>query len=240
MNARGKLTNAEEALLTPRQRAWLPPVGPLGYGVGILLYAALWIVMKLGFRLGVTHAERLPPRQRQVLYAANHASYLDPFALLAALGYRRLRRSRWAANSNIVFANPFNRLVCRAAQVMPVERQALSGANLAMIAAALARGWHLIAFPEGHRSPTGALQPLHRGMGVMARRFNLPIVPLWIEGTFEAMPPGAPWPRWCRRLQVHVGAAATPAELEAAGRGATPEERITDGLRARLELLRPG
>ena len=48
----------------------------------------------------------------------------------------------------------------------------------------------IILFPEGTRSKNGGLQPLKKGATNLAYHLKLPIVPAYIQGTFEAMPKG--------------------------------------------------
>jgi len=45
-------------------------------------------------------------------------------------------------------------------------------------------------FPEGGRSRTGELLPVKQGFCMIAKRTRAPILPMAIEGTFAAWPPG--------------------------------------------------
>ena len=69
---------------------WLTPTGPGLTLLGLLLYAINWFVMRALFRLDVRGIENLPVGGAFVI-APNHASYLDPFAIAAALPLSRLR-----------------------------------------------------------------------------------------------------------------------------------------------------
>ena len=66
--------------------------------------------------------------------------------------------------------------------------------------------------PEGTRTPDGEVRPLKPGFCAIARRCELPLVPLALDGPFDA------WPRQ-RRLprpavvHVHFGQPITPAEV---------------------------
>jgi len=59
-------------------------------------------------------------------------------------------------------------------------------------------------FPEGGRSPTGALQPAKRGVGLLAMKAGVPIVPVGLVGTDQALPRGARWIR-CAPVTVRIG-----------------------------------
>lgn len=50
-------------------------------------------------------------------------------------------------------------------------------------------------FPEGCRTLDGSLLPFRNGIGVLATELDVPIVPVWIQGTYEAWPIGQLLPR---------------------------------------------
>ena len=52
-----------------------------------------------------------------------------------------------------------------------------------------------LVFPEGQRSPNGELQPFRGGIGLMALRQRLPVVPIHLTGLFEVLSPQDSWPR---------------------------------------------
>lgn len=227
-----------ETVLGPEQARWLRPLGPLARALSWALSALIWAVMRLLFRLrveGVEHLEHLPGGGQLVL-APNHASVLDPFAVAAALGPGRMRKVYWGGWTGIAFTNPVLRLACRLGRVLPVtpERGALS--SLALGAAVLQRGDSLAWFPEGERSPSGTLQPFRPGLGMLLARFPAPLAPVYIHGSFEALPLGRRWPR-LHAITVVFGAPVESAELARQGAGKNESERITSALRDRVAAL---
>ena len=56
------------------------------------------------------------------------------------------------------------------------------------------RGHSLVWFPESWRSPDGKLQRFLPGVGHLLEH-PVPVIPAYIEGTFEAMPRDRSWPR---------------------------------------------
>lgn len=52
----------------------------------------------------------------------------------------------------------------------------------------LKNGMSLVIFPEGSRTFDGKMIPFKRGAFMLAGEFNLPVVPLTIDGSFKAMP----------------------------------------------------
>ena len=62
----------------------------------------------------------------------------------------------------------------------------------------------MVIYPEGSRSPDGQLQPGKPGIGMIAAAAGCPVVPALLEGTYEALPPGASWIR-VRPIRVIFG-----------------------------------
>jgi 1-acyl-sn-glycerol-3-phosphate acyltransferase len=122
-----------------------------------------------------------------VLVVANHQSYLDP--ILVAVGMPRPFHPM-ARNSLFRFG-PFARLI-RSLHAFPVQR---GTADLEAVREALRRleaGAVVLVFPEGTRTRDGSIGPLRGGPVAIAARAQVPIVPMVIDGAFEA------WPRWFR------------------------------------------
>ncbi len=140
------------------------------------------------FRLRVEGGETLP--QPPFLLCPNHVSYLDPFALAAALTRRQLGSTYWAGWTGLLFTSPLRRLFSRAAHVIPIDPDRAAAAGIALGSAVLARGHALVWFPEGALSPDGSLQRFQPGVGALVDQHPVPVVPVLITGTEVAFPPG--------------------------------------------------
>jgi long-chain acyl-CoA synthetase len=224
-------------LLSPAQARWLRPLGPGRALLSRGLFAVNAWLMRAVFRLRVEGREALP--EEPCVLAANHLSLLDPLAVSAALGWRRLARTYWGGWTGIAFRNPLMRAMSRLARVLPVEPERGIASSLALAAAVLERGDGLVWFPEGERSTSGELLPFRPGIGLLLHRFPRPAVPVYVHGTFEALPRGRHWPRR-RPVTVTFGPPLDPRRL--AGAGGSSEEaarRVVQGLRAAVAALRP-
>jgi long-chain acyl-CoA synthetase len=157
-----------------------------GNGLALAVYALDWLAMRTLFPVAVEGRQNLPAEGPFIL-VANHASYLDPPVLAAAIGLPRLRRVHWAGAASVLFGRRALDPVWRALKVFPVDErepaQALSTAR-----ALLARGECVVWFPEAWRTPDGNLQRFQPGIGVLAAGSAAPVVPAFIAGTFEALP----------------------------------------------------
>jgi 1-acyl-sn-glycerol-3-phosphate acyltransferase len=168
-------------------------------GKGRVLYVAGHAGLRLGFWLsgirvavrGAEHIQSVP-----AVYAGNHASNLEPPALFLALRslFPRLAVLYKAELRRV----PILVWVFDAAGFVPLERanpgQSLPAVNRA--ADALRAGKSFMIFPEGTRSPTGALLPFKKGGFVMAIAAEAPVVPVAISGARQAMRRGSVliWP----------------------------------------------
>jgi long-chain acyl-CoA synthetase len=228
------LEQPEEAL-SEHQKRWLKPQGPFLSATTRVLCAVNQVLMRVLFRLRVQGLKHVLD-QDSVIITPNHVSYLDALALAAALGYHGLRRTHWAGWTGVVFSNSLGRFISRVAQAVPIDSERAVSSSLAYGAAVLKRGKRLIWFPEGQRSKTGRLLPFKPGIGMLVEHFQAPVVPVFIKGTYEAMPIGTIVPR-LKPVTVVFGSALEAHELEQQGKGDRPRDRIVQALHERMEEL---
>ncbi len=69
----------------------------------------------------------------------------------------------------------------------------------------------MLVYPEGTRSEDGWVGKVRGGAGFLAAANRLPLVPLYVSGTFESMPRGRSWPR-PHPVTVYVGTPLHPEE----------------------------
>lgn len=159
----------------------VPPRGHL-----TLLGARLWARVALGgsgVQLRVEGAEQVP-RDTPVVFMANHESWLDIPALLAAIPVQ----VRFLAKRSLFFI-PFLGWAIWAMGFIPVDRRNRRKAVRSFDAAAarIRGGRSILVFPEESRSPDGTLQPFQRGGFLIAMKAGVPIVPVGLEGPRERL-----------------------------------------------------
>ena len=221
-------TLAERLRRFPRQ----PDITVYGLRTLAALVVRAWL--RLYHRLEIRGRGHLPVEGSFVL-AANHASHLDTLCLLAALPLSKLHRAFPAAAQDYFFVG-VPRLAAAAILVnaLPFARQTHIRQSLDLCRQLLGNpGNILILFPEGTRSTTGRVGEFRPGIGLLVAGVNVPVVPCYLSGAFEAWPKGKRLPR-PRRVQLRIGAprsyAALPAGRETAG-------RIADELREAVAAL---
>ena len=162
-----------------------------------LLRTACWFVLRLGFGLEVRGRHHLPRRGGFVL-ASHHVSFLDPVALIVACP----RRLVFLARAEL-FRMPWLGSFMRFMQTLPIDRRETE-TGLREAVRLLRRGRPVAIFPEGGRQLSGTIGTAKPGMGLLAAYAEVPVVPVLVKGTFEALPPGATWPRLAK-IRVAFG-----------------------------------
>lgn len=225
-----------EGAIDERQERWLEPLPGWAALLARGLFGLNRAVVRLLYRLEVRGVERLPEEGPMVI-APNHASYLDPFVVAAALPAELRERTFWGGWTGVAFQNPLVRTVSRLARAVPVDPERAAASSLAFAALALERGGNLVWFPEGRRSPTGELREFRPGIGMLLEAYDdVPAVPVHIAGTHAAWPPQSRFPR-PGRVRVTFGSARQPADLAELGEGEETRARIASGLHARVREL---
>jgi 1-acyl-sn-glycerol-3-phosphate acyltransferase len=171
----------------------------------------------------------LIPRDRPLIYASNHSSMFDIWALFATLP----GSVRFVAKREL-FRIPLLGRAMRAAGHIPIDRAAHRRAFEAYDEAAgtIQRGTSsIIVFPEGTRSRTGELLPFKNAPFALAIAAQVSIVPVYVHHTFEILPKGA-WRLRPRPIRLLVGTPIATAGLEPGDR-----ERLRDQVRAAMVAL---
>lgn len=120
-----------------------------------------------------------------VILVANHESYLDP----PAIGMVFPNPLRFIAWDGLFKFRPFAALLGALGAVPVNQQNKNSGASLLRdVMNFIKEGYSVLIFPEGERTPDGSLLPFEGGVSLIASKTGAPIVPIWIEGSFEAYP----------------------------------------------------
>ena len=126
------------------------------------------------------------------IFVANHQGAYDIFAIYGYLGHN----FRWMMKKALERI-PFVGVACRLAGHIYVDSSSPKAIKQTMDTAEkrLAGGLSVVVFPEGTRSADGRLKNFKRGAYILADHFNLPVVPVTIDGAYRVMPRNARLPR---------------------------------------------
>ncbi|HEX9053080.1 MAG TPA: AMP-binding protein [Anaeromyxobacter sp.] len=169
------------------------------------------------------HGAAFVPHDRSVLVVANHSSHLDMGLVKVALGDEGERLAALAAR-DYFFDTPLKRAYFENfTNLIPMEREGSLRTSLRAAAEAVRRGYHLLIFPEGTRSRDGTLAPFFPTAGYLALHCGVDVLPAWISGTHDALPPGKAVPRKVP-LELRFGPPIPVAELRRRTEGLSRSE----------------
>jgi 1-acyl-sn-glycerol-3-phosphate acyltransferase len=169
--------------------------------------AVLRLAAALFARVKVEGLENLPA-SGPVLMICNHCSNADGMLLMGFIVPTMGRPMRWLGKEEALRWPVFG-WGMRQNGVMGVRRGAGDLEAFKLAKGVLDDGNILTIFPEGTRSPSGALQPAKEGATVLAVRSGAPILPIAIVGSQKFWPKGKLLPRPRRRMTVRVGGTFT-------------------------------
>ncbi|MEM9165423.1 MAG: lysophospholipid acyltransferase family protein [Planctomycetota bacterium] len=141
------------------------------------------------YRLHVQGVERVPA-SGACLLAANHVSFFDPPLVGTPI---KSRGTHFLARASL-FKGPLGWLITRL-NTIPLEDQSGDIRAIRTVIERLGLGQAVVVFPEGSRSWDGAMQPCRDGVRMIVRRAKCPVVPVAIEGAFDAWPRTRKLPR---------------------------------------------
>lgn len=159
----------------------------------LALKAAIAFFIKVMFRVKVEGIEKLP--EKPFILAPNHQSYLDVPVLVAKLPAGVMADTCFVAKEKPLYrTGPGSRLL-RGSRLIVVDIDRDLKSSLQKIAAVIRGGKNLVIFPEGTRTRDGHMAPFKKLFAILSRELDVPVVPVAIQGTYEAMPRGAVLPR---------------------------------------------
>jgi 1-acyl-sn-glycerol-3-phosphate acyltransferase len=169
------------------------------YFPGALLTEWLKWLLGGGRVTGLEHV----PSSGPYIVVSNHTSNLDPPFIGAAIGRHTRRPIHFMAKDEIRHW-PLVGWLARGSGVFFVRRGEGDRAAQRSALQHLAAGRPIGIFPEGTRSPTGALGEPKAGVALIALRSGVPLVPVGITGSGKIFPGRSRWPHRTR-VDITVG-----------------------------------
>ena len=139
--------------------------------------------------------------KKPYVFVANHQSAYDIFAVYGYLGHN----FRWLMKKSLEKI-PFLGWGCKRAGHVFVDNSTPAAVRETMATARkqLQKDMSITVFPEGSRSWDGKMIPFKKGSYLLAVQFNLPIVPVTIDGAFDVMPRFEKLPKWGHiKITIH-------------------------------------
>jgi long-chain acyl-CoA synthetase len=183
-------------------------------------YLLSWPATQILSRPRIEGRQRLRDVRGPVLVICNHVTYLDAGFVLAALPHRlrkmavamegeRIQRMRhppsdWPRLHRFATAAAYW-LMTPLFHAFPLPQRGGFRESFHFAGETADKGYSILVFPEGMRTPDGQIHPFRSGIGLLAANLGLPVVPMRIHGLWEVKKSGrrvfAPW----GTIRVNVG-----------------------------------
>jgi long-chain acyl-CoA synthetase len=178
------------------------------------------LVLRDFFQLKVEGIEKLPKLGPFIL-SPNHQSYLDAPVVVACLPWAIMRDTFYVGTGE-VFGGRLMRRLAERIRLIPIDPDANLVPAMRAGAYGLRKGRVLVLFPEGERSIDGPPKVFKKGATILAIHTKCPVVPVALEGFFEAWPRGEKF-RGLSKLKVRFLEPVYPPAL-----GSNPESQYTE------------
>ena len=136
------------------------------------------------------------PSQGGVIFACNHISNLDP----PIMGITSPRRLYYVAKDSL-FKNKLLGFILKELWAFPIKRDESDFRAMRQTLRCLKTGHPVLIFPEGTRGAAGRIKEVQAGIGFIAAKSGMPVVPVFIHESDKVLPPKV---KWFRRHSVRV------------------------------------
>jgi long-chain acyl-CoA synthetase len=166
-----------------------------------IYYLLTWPATIIMAHPKIVGRENLRDIEGPLLVSCNHVTYIDLGFALKALPPRMRRKlavGMWGELLWEMWRPPQNwnwfmrlsywvgyYLVVALFDVFPLPQQSGVRESFAYAGESVDRGYSVLVYPEGVRTPDGKPSPFRSGLGMLAARLNIPVLPLRIDGLFE-------------------------------------------------------
>jgi len=157
----------------------------------------------LCFRCEIKYKENLP-KKGPFIIASNHASFADP----AVIGGLAREQIHFLARESL-FKNRFTKWWAKAVGIIVVKKGKFDLSAIRGTLEHLAKGEIVALFPEGSRSKDGVIREPKGGVGFVAAKASVPVVPVFIHGTDKALPADASFLRF-KKVKAMIGKPVEP------------------------------
>lgn len=206
-------------------------------GTQAIGWAFFTVLLKFWCGLSFENTQALE-KLDQCLFAPTHASHLDFWAVLQGAPSRLRKKTYVAAAKDHFYGNPFSRFITSffSYHNFALDRQRASHVEYRRLCRMMASGTSLLMFPQGTRTRDGGLLPFKPMLAMLATDSKVPIVPVAVMGTFEAMPVGRFWPHR-KKIHVHFGDPLYPEKPQDLKKLSKTAKKLNNELMQKIEGL---
>ena len=160
---------------------------------------ALVSAVRTFFKVRFSGAENIP--NGPVIFAANHQSIVDALFVLAQIPAKEFKRTYCFAKGKH-FKQWWRRYLAKHNNIIIMRENEEIVDSIKRMASVLKKGRNVLIFPEGTRSRNGGLGDFKQTFSLLACEISVPVIPVAIDGAFEAFPRNRKLPHPFKRINV--------------------------------------
>ncbi len=163
--------------------------------------SAFRAVMKLLYRLRYRGLENIGSAEPLII-APNHQSYLDGAFAVGPFSKTQIYKTYFFAKLRSIIKKGFIREFAERSNVVIMDINDNVSESIRKLAQALREGDRVVIFPEGTRTKDGRISEFRHTFAILAKEMGVKVVPVAIRGAYEALKPGATFPRPGAEIRV--------------------------------------
>lgn len=195
-------------------------------------------IFRIFWFLRIEGKENLPS-QGPYLICSNHASYLDGLFIFSSLPFKICLETYFLGYQHIL-EHPLLGWVNKATRLISIDTSIHLSQAMQAVAYVISHQKVVCIFPEGMRSIDANIKEFKKGVGILIKELDIPVIPVYIKGSHQSWPRGSQFPRFYP-IKVVFGRALSLKELisTAATRGeSSPDNYETIARQLREEVLK--
>ncbi len=161
--------------------------------VGFCAKGLFFTLLKIFGRFKIIDRNNLPSKGPYII-CCNHSSYLDALIMVAGISNNIFSQAYFIGLKDI-FDHVLLRWSVRLAKIIPIDPSTELVGAMQAASFVLRKEKVLCIFPEGQRSIDGEIKKFKKGIGILAKELDVPIVPAAIAGSFQMWPRTVAFPK---------------------------------------------
>ncbi|MBU1869335.1 MAG: 1-acyl-sn-glycerol-3-phosphate acyltransferase, partial [Candidatus Omnitrophica bacterium] len=175
------------------------------------LFKCIFVLFLRVFWLLRVSGKQNLPRQGPYLICSNHASYLDGLFIFSSIPFAITAKMYFLGFQHI-FEHPSLAWMNKIGRLITVNTSEHVTEAMQIASFLVAHKKIICIFPEGMRSISADVQDFKKGIGILIKELDLPVVPVYIKGSHYSWPRGTHFPR-PHPIKVLFGPCLRAAEL---------------------------
>jgi long-chain acyl-CoA synthetase len=135
------------------------------------------------------------PKAGPYLICPNHASFLDGFVIASSLPLK-LAINTYFVGFSYIFEYPLFKWTLKLARLLPIDPDINLTDAMQAVSFLLSHKKIVCIFPEGLRSVDERVKEFKKGVGILIKELDIPVLPVYIKGSHQSWPRGNRLPRF--------------------------------------------